>query len=134
MSDNDEENETKEEDTSDPVVDKVEETLDSSKTLTMDHLNEMKSQLDHRMDALSRDKTKDDEEKSQLRGQIDTLTDQIKELKTMLEDKSKDAGGETMLIAPEELNPKQQNDGVEEDHTGNAPQQRATRKGWKRWV
>ena len=56
-----------------------------------------------------------------------------KELTEKLEEK-KEQGGETMLIAPEELNPKQQNDGVEEDHTGDGSPAREPRKGWKRWV
>ena len=124
---------TGEEEEQDPVVTQVEEELDTGKTLTMGHLNEMKKQLDARLDALSRDKTKDDEEKSELRGQIDTLSKHVKDLTEKLEEK-KEQGGETMLIAPEELNPKQQNDGVEEDHTGDGPAPREPRKGWKRWV
>lgn len=128
----DDNDDTTEEET-DPVVEHVEEELDTGKTLTMDHLNEMKKQLDARLDSLSRDKTKDDEEKSELRGQIDTLSKHVKELTEKLEEK-KEQGGETMLIAPEELNPKQQNDGVEEDHTGDGPPPREPRKGWKRWV
>ena len=128
-----EDDDTTGEEETDPVVEHVEEELDTGKTLTMDHLNEMKKQLDARLDSLSRDKTKDDEEKSELRGQIDTLSKHVKDLTEKLEEK-KEQGGETMLIAPEELNPKQQNDGVEEDHTGDGPTPIEPRKGWKRWV
>jgi uncharacterized coiled-coil protein SlyX len=118
----------------DPVVEHVEETLDTSKTLTLDHLNEMKKQLDNRLDTLSKDKSKDEQEKAELKGKIESLEDHLKILTERLEDKEKSGGGETMLIAPEELNPKQQNDGVEEDHTGDGPPPREPRKGWKRWV
>ena len=134
MSDNDDE--TKEEEpVVDPVAEHVEETLDSSKNITLDHLNAMKKQLDDRMDTITRDKTKDDQEKSELKALLKAQEDRIKELADKLEEKTKEEPGETMLIAPKELNPPQQNDGVEDvGKGGDTPPPKQKRKGWRKYV
>lgn len=134
MSDNDE---TPDEEVVDPVAEHVEEQLDSSKNITLDHLNAMKKQLDDRMDTITRDKTKDDQEKSELKALIKAQEDRIKELADKLEEKTKEEPGETMLIAPKELNPPQQNDGVEDtgpkgDST--PPSEHKKKPLWKRIV
>lgn len=137
MSDNDETPDGEETAVEDPIVTKVEETLDTSKNITQDHLNEMKKQLDARLDALTRDKTHDDQEKSELRAQISELQDTIKGLSDKIENKTKEDAGETMLIAPKELNPPQQNDGVEDTGpTGGStpPSQTKKKPLWKRIV
>jgi ABC-type phosphate transport system auxiliary subunit len=135
MSDNDDEQEGE---IKDPVVEHVDDQLDKGENLTKAHLDEYKKQLDARLDQLSRDKTKDEQEKSELKGQIETLLDEVKELKTKLEEKSTHDSGETLLIAPQELNPKQQNDGIDDikEDESNQPlgEGKKKRSGWKRYV
>jgi hypothetical protein len=131
----DEEEENEEEPHNDDQLDKIEDHLEGGDKITKAHLDEYKKQLDARLDALSRDRSKDDSEKSELKGKIDSLEETIKELRESMETKSKEGGGETMLIAPEELNPRQQNDGVEDQGpTGDSSPAPAKRKGWKKYV
>ncbi|HEY1645929.1 MAG TPA: hypothetical protein VGF75_06215 [Candidatus Saccharimonadales bacterium] len=135
MSDNQDEEETPNEEPKDDQLDHIEEHLESGDKITKAHLDEYKKQLDARMDQLSRDKSHDDTEKSELKGKIESLETTIRELKESMESKSKEGGGETMLIAPEELNPKQQNDGVDDQGpTGDSQPPQQKRSGWKRWV
>ena len=85
---------------------------------------------------LAEEVDKDDEDKARLHQHIENLENQIKELITKIEGKHKEEGGETMLVAPENLNPRQQNDGVEEleGSNSNQTQQHPKKAGWKRWV
>jgi len=121
----------------DPVVEHVEEQLedDDKKPLTLAHLKELTKQLDDRMDAMSKDKSKDADYRTAMEGKIERLEEHIKKLTEALEKKEQSGGDSTMLIPPDELNPKQQNSQVDDDSSSSSNTNEVHhKKGWKRFI
>lgn len=119
----------------DPTIEKIEGKLDDGgKGLTLHHLEELKTQLESRIDVISKDKSKDEEYRNEMKSKVESLDETIKKLTEALEKKESSGGDSTMLVPPDELNPKQQNLQPEGESSGDSSHAPERKKGWKRYI
>ena len=117
--------------TPDPTVDKVEAALDKPGDLTVEHLKALEEKLQARIDMLSKDSNKNDEERAALHSKIDSLNEHIDTLIKAQEERDKHHSNETTMVIPkEELDITQNQNPLSDDSTVVEGEKKKKRMGW----
>ena len=116
-----------------PVVEKVEDKLDSKVHLSVHDLNALRDELKAEMRSIRSDKATDAEEKTRLEAKVEYLQEQLEEMMKAAEEKEKThSDSTTIVIPPPELNPPTHINKEQEPSPENTPTTTHKKKGWKK--
>lgn len=129
----DEKNELHDDEENDKVVEDIKDDL-REPNLTIENLKDLEDRLEARIQVLSKDKSKDAEDKARLEGQIEKLSERIEHLIEAQEERDKKHNDEsTIVIPPKELDPPTHQNPVEVRPENPSPSEMRKERKLKWW-